>query len=390
MNQATHLPSGELETIQISETQDVLLELVERLFEYSPLRVVVTDRRFRVLYANEASCTATGYSRDELKRMPAHLWRIDPNPRLLVYALLKALRRGQHIVKRLSHCRADGGFWQEERLWLPLITSINGSHELILSIGWNIDEFLAVEARTIRSENMRAMLNLMTGLSHEFNNLLGSINGLAELNQLLLSEEHPAFENSRQIRQAGERAAALISDMAFCADSINLNYHPCNPRTLMLSALQRCQMSAASHFEVRLVFDEVPDSAILDATVVEKALAQVIENALHAMEDTDDPCLSLKVGFGRLLGGEPCLEMSIGDNGVGMDQKMQSRVFHSFFTTKAPGKGRGLGMVMVNACALQHGGDVKITSMPGEGTEVALLLPLKPIPLPVDLGHDEL
>lgn len=379
MNQLAHHSPDAPDTPLVPDSQEAWVPWMRCLFEHSTLRVVVSDHRFRLLYANSASCLASGYSCDELKALAPHQWRTDPSPRMLVRELVKPLRRGQYVIKRLSHCRPDGGFWQEERLWLPLIFAPEARQPLILSIGWDVEAMLANEVRTVRNESMRAMLHLMAGLSHEFNNLLGSINGLAELNQMLLSETHPAFENSRHIQAAGERAAALIDDMTLCGGSFQLNYQPSYPRDLMLSALQRCRLALGQHPETRLLFDNAPESVTLDAPLVEHALAHVIENALHAMEATPAPCLWLKVGRGTLPEGLPCLELGVGDNGTGMDKKTQSRMFNSFFTTKAPGKGRGLGMVMVNACALLHGGDVQITSVPGEGSEVTLLIPLKPV-----------
>ncbi|MYL25113.1 two-component system sensor histidine kinase NtrB [Vreelandella massiliensis] len=358
---------------------DVLLGLVEQLFGHSPLRVMVTDAEFHVIYANLTSCEHFGYSQEELKALAPNQWRIEPKPCQLFASLKGALSKGQYAVKRLNHCRPDGRFWQEERLWLPLMAVPDNKKRgpsWVLSIGWDIDQRLAAETRAMRSESMRSMLHLMAGLSHEFNNLLGSINGLAELNLMLLNKEHPAHTNSRQMQLAGERAAALIDDMALCAGSVTLDYQRCDPKALMLKALQRALSSVTMHPETRLSFEASPSCVTVDIALVKKSLVELIENALHAMESSPSPCLWLEVGRAQLSEGTTALKLRVGDNGVGMNQHTQTRVFDSFFTTKPPGKGRGLGLVMVNACAVQHGGEVRMTSVPGEGTEVALLLPL--------------
>ncbi len=69
------------------------------------------------------------------------------------------------------------------------------------------------------------------------------------------------------------------------------------------------------------------------------------------------------------------VSITVTDNGLGMDSATLARVFEPFFTTKDFGKGSGLGMAMVYGFVKQSGGSAKISSSPGKGTSVTLLLP---------------
>jgi CheY-like chemotaxis protein len=72
------------------------------------------------------------------------------------------------------------------------------------------------------------------------------------------------------------------------------------------------------------------------------------------------------------------LEVSVADTGVGLSPEVRAHLFEPFFTTKAVGKGSGLGLAEVYGTVKAHGGAVDVASAPGEGTTVALLLPVAP------------
>ena len=238
-------------------------------------------------------------------------------------------------------------------------------------------------ARQERQGYMRAMMTLMAGVAHEFNNLLGSIHGLSELNQYLLNPEHPAYENSCQIHLASDRAADLIHDMTLCAGGFALEYSTLDPRELLESTLASCQAkmaTLAAPLTLEIIDQQAPARVELDTTFVTRAVTHLIDNALDALSDTPAPSLVITLTQDTIDGTNPCLKLRISDNGMGMDSTTHARIFDAFFTTKPPGQGRGLGMVTVEMCAFQHGGDVRIVTAPSCGTEVILRLPLVAAP----------
>ena len=105
----------------------------------------------------------------------------------------------------------------------------------------------------------------------------------------------------------------------------------------------------------------------VDRALILRALANVVENALHAMP-----------GSGELVveaAAEPdAVGISVRDTGVGMDEAALSRVFEPYFSTKASGTGLGLPMARRNVEL--SGGTIRVESRKGEGTTVFLRLPL--------------
>jgi signal transduction histidine kinase len=77
------------------------------------------------------------------------------------------------------------------------------------------------------------------------------------------------------------------------------------------------------------------------------------------------------------LPGESAVEVRIVDNGLGMSEEVQQRLFDHLFTTKPVGKGTGLGLSIArNIVEEKHGGKLTVTSKPGEGAEFAIVLPI--------------
>ena len=136
------------------------------------------------------------------------------------------------------------------------------------------------------------------------------------------------------------------------------------------------------HTDLRLQ-DGLP-AACLDPALLERALANIIDNAADAMPDGGTLTISTGVerldtldcfcGFGRCASGD-YLCLAVTDTGTGIRPEVQARIFEPFFTTKPSGQGTGLGMAMVADFVRHAQGFVEVQSQPGSGTTVRLFLP---------------
>jgi CheY-like chemotaxis protein len=117
---------------------------------------------------------------------------------------------------------------------------------------------------------------------------------------------------------------------------------------------------------------------LADPTQLELALLNVIFNARDAMPGGGTVTVRAWTVDGRDEGLDdaPFVRIDVQDTGTGMDAETLARVFEPYFTTKPVGSGSGLGLPQVQAFARQSGGNVRITSDPGQGTCVTMLLPV--------------
>ena len=120
--------------------------------------------------------------------------------------------------------------------------------------------------------------------------------------------------------------------------------------------------------EIRIEQDRTPDRFWGDAALLRQALSNLIANAEQAMPGGGRVTLATRRG-------EDGVEISVMDEGVGIPEEMQSRVFDLYFTTK--NEGSGIGLAVVRQVVQLHGGRVLLRSSPGQGTQVTLQLPAR-------------
>jgi signal transduction histidine kinase len=140
------------------------------------------------------------------------------------------------------------------------------------------------------------------------------------------------------------------------------------------AAESRVNEFAAMGVRLETNFEDIPDDAtVLSAPyLLEAAFGHILQNALEASSNGG----TVQFGGGLELKGSPGIaSLYVKDKGCGIPAREQDQVFLPFYTTK---KGRdGLGLTIAGRFVEFHGGVVRIKSLEGEGTEIAILLPLE-------------
>jgi signal transduction histidine kinase len=258
--------------------------------------------------------------------------------------------------------------------------------------GANADLEIRVEARTREREEALAKVaemqkleslgQLTGGLAHDFNNLLMVIQANLELSRRHAKGDERLSVWMGRALEAAERGAALTKRMLAFARRQDLK-----PENIGLSDVVRGMaemMSRSLDPTVRIAVDIPSDlpPVRIDRNQLELALLNLGLNARDAMPSGGTLTISAKSVDGprilEKLERGSYVQLSVADDGVGMDADTLKRASEPFFTTKPVGKGSGLGLSMVHGLILQSGGAMQITSRPNEGTIVSLWLPVAP------------
>ena len=262
------------------------------------------------------------------------------------------------------------------------------------------------EVQEHRNQRLEALGQLAGGIAHDFNNMLGVIVNYA--NFVIEEAEAPApdlkaiADDARQVIRAGQRGTDLTHQLLKFA-----RREVVRPRVLDLNEVigdSEVMLRSAIGEHITLITrpGETLPPVTCDPGQIEQLLVSLAVNARDAMPDggnlvIDTACSHLAVGDHPDLAPGDYIRLRVSDSGQGMAPEVVERAFEPFFTTKASGEGTGLGLATVYGIVTQAGGSVSLTSEPGLGTTVTVLLPAgvnqepaAPAPEPVGTaGHGE-
>lgn len=234
-------------------------------------------------------------------------------------------------------------------------------------------------AELAKKDRLASMGQASSELVHDLRNpltvVLGYVQILAEdLNKARQSHGgtlESTTEYINLIERNIQRCREIIETWQDLGRANPRSHQPLKPATVLREVVdaQRAQaLARKAVLELRL---EDADAQVLgDVTQLGRAIQNIIANALDALSDD---CGHV-VASGAVKDG--CYRISVRDNGTGISEADQQHLFEAYFTTKSARKGTGLGLFITRRIVEDHKGSIEVHSKVGEGTEMAILLPL--------------
>ena len=263
------------------------------------------------------------------------------------------------------------------------------------------NQLKSTQSQLIQSEKMASLGELTAGIAHEIQNPLNFVNNFSDVNKELLIEmkdemnkgniddaktiADDVIANEEKISHHGKRADVIVKGMlqhsqkstgqkeptdinALCDEYLRLAYH----------GLRAKDKSFNANFEADF------DASIPEINIVPQDIGRVIlnliNNAFYAVNEKKSHELSamsyeplVKVTTRKLNGK---IEIKVTDNGNGIPVSIKEKIFQPFFTTKPTGSGTGLGLSLSYDVVRAHGGEIKVETKEGEGTEFIIQLPV--------------
>ena len=276
------------------------------------------------------------------------------------------------------------------------------------------------QAQLIHSEKMASLGELTAGIAHEIQNPLNFVNNFSDVNKELIDEAESEInqgnidkarsilnnikENEEKIIHHGNRADAIVKGMlqhshsntgqkelrdinSLADEYLRLSYHGMRAKDKSFNA------------KLETVFDNNIGKMNIVPQEIGRVIVNLVNNAFYALSaKTSDfaKASSDKSDYAKVSADESAtaernyeptvilttakhngkIEISVKDNGNGIPKNIVDKIFQPFFTTKPTGQGTGLGLSLAYDIVKAHGGEIRVESKEGEGSEFIIQLPV--------------
>lgn len=299
----------------------------------------------------------------------------------LLQALLVEVMEGENSVQKVIPLTlADGSQRICEWTCFPLIEA-EGNITGIIALVQDITARHREEEARLHQLRLESLAVLAGGISHDFNNLFGIIQGHAEL---AVREGDPSLaRHVEPILATTRRAAALARQMlAFTGRGLHAP-ESIDLREFLTIAVDRIRTDLPHRIVLDLDISPDLPPVLADRGQLYQVLSILVENAQEAISGQGRIHLAaglpsqVPTDFQRVPGlegpGQAGVEITLSDTGEGMDASTLSRIFDPFFSTKFAG--RGLGLSAVLGILKTHGAGLSLKSHPGKGSTFRMILP---------------
>lgn len=353
----------------------------QELFENAKDIIFTVDVEGNFTSVNNSAVEVMGWSKAEALKINLKSL-VAPENLSLCRQMMQRIVNDEPLQQfEISLIRKDG-----QKVLLEVCARLmqsEGKKKGVQGIARDVTERRRLENVVRQSQKLEAVGRLSGGLAHDFNNLLCVISGHAELLSERLPAEHPGGKNVAQIKKAVNSASTLVRQLlAFSRKQVFY------PQTLDLNKI----IVETEKLLGRLIGEHIQFSYKLqpslwqvrvDPVQIEQIIVNLALNAQDAMPQGGR--LSIRTGNVELAensaperpnvpAGSYAL-LVVSDDGPGMDEYAQNRIFEPFYTTKELGQGAGLGLATVYGIVKQSGGAITVDSKPGRGTTFKIYFP---------------
>lgn len=241
-----------------------------------------------------------------------------------------------------------------------------------------------LENQLRQTHKMEAVGRLAGGIAHDFNNILGGIVGFAELARFECDKPDAVLAHLDGIVAATNRARDLVQQILTFSRQRERKRRPLRLPEALDDAYKLLRASIPSSIELKKSFAPEVPAILADVTEVHQLATNLVTNAWHAIGTQSNGTITMEVQPLTVDQTTRCdaelspgkyVEFSVRDTGCGMDKLTLEHIFEPFFSTKAPGKGCGLGLSVVHGIVHACDGTVTVESKPGKGTAFHLYFP---------------
>ncbi|MFZ0132401.1 MAG: response regulator [Desulfobacterales bacterium] len=243
----------------------------------------------------------------------------------------------------------------------------------------DLREIKRLERELLKAERLAAVGQTVAGLAHGLKNILHGLKGGSYLVDLGIKKDDTAKLKSGwdMIKRNIGRTSELVLDLLTYSKEREPEFEGCCPNEIAADVAELLSERAReSGVEIRQSLDPSISCVSMDPRIIHSALLNLMTNAIDACLFDEDTRKKWHVTIASHREDGNTVRFDVSDNGAGMSQEVQDRLFTSFFSTKGH-RGTGLGLMVTRKLVEEHGGRIEVASTLGEGTTFTVHLPFE-------------
>jgi two-component system, cell cycle sensor histidine kinase and response regulator CckA len=352
------------------------------LFENAPVGLWEVDATGVIVAINQTLLQWLGCARAEVVDRQRVEALVSPESAETVQALAERCRRAEPVAEVTLMWRGGDG----RQYWPGEVSAAAAYDARGQWSGWRgcvrgTPQSARAMDRLLQERTLEAIERLASGVAHKFNNLLQVIQGYAELGLITLESSHPVHGNLARIKEAAQRAAALVQGLVAFSRRRAMRRRPFDLNLFIAQVGDRLQRIVPPGVELQVKPAAERAQALVDTASLEQVVIHLVMNACEAMPQGGTVTIETRLVQAAMEGvsaesrPETSMRLSVSDTGVGIEPEVVGQIFEPFFTTKDTAS--GLGLAVVWGVVKQHGGRVEVSSQPGQGTTFSIYLPIE-------------
>lgn len=345
---------------------DVIADIVADL----PEAMHSVNAKEKVIAANTCAAQLYGYSIDELLGMSIYDLYVDKEETQRGFKCLLELGRLEVFTKIKTKSGALLGIKMKS---FALFDS-EGNFVKTISMLCNVTEQRELKRQLLQVSRFSEMGKFSAGIVHDIRSPLTVLKGFTDC---VLESEHcrkdaQVMSAAAAVRRAVEKIERFttrllqvrVSGADEAMQTVNLAAVIGEALEMLDTKIRDCDVTIDS---------DLPPDYVLQGRrqQLEQVFSNIISNAYDAMESMNERCLTI-----RAMQANGQIKISIADTGTGVEEKLRTRIFDSFFTTKSDRHGTGIGLTIASEIVTAHQGHIAVSANDPQGTVFTVTLPL--------------
>jgi two-component system NtrC family sensor kinase len=387
--------------VDLARQQEEILsshKTLQALFNGITDGLYIVDRDQRIVAINQAEAKRLGKTPELLVGQPCDVALWGEAGSVVAKIVLDTFETGEEGNWESQKDAVGRGPFAERDVRTYPILGTEGEVSQVIVFAQDVSEKRQLQASLFRSASLAAVGQLASNIAHQINNPLTVVIANSQIIQMGADPASLDYRATKDMVEAGVRIQGIVQSLLDFSNQENYNWFEVDIQATLDDALSFVVQSLRrSNIDVVKRIADLP-LMIASASHLKLVWMNLLLNArdaisarLHEGDRSREVASAGELGEPaagtiEIRAGQPdpdCVQVQIIDDGIGISPRHRDHLFHPFFTTKAPGKGLGLGLYTCRTIVERHQGKIEIGSAQGEaGTVVTVTLPVLIAPPP--------